>query len=216
MLERRIHLVRHGVTEWNQDGRFQGHIDVPLSELGRQQAAAAGERIARLPIAHCFASDLSRALLTARIIAERCDLDVEPDVDLREANKGELEGKRWDPATQMLGDESHYHNELDLNARPPGGESLMDVRERCRRFLVRLTEREPEISEGDFLIVGHGGTLRIMLAELLRFPPDASKAFRFDNCSLTTVQNRNGLPPLLVAYNDSMHLQRADVFWART
>jgi broad specificity phosphatase PhoE len=207
MRNRRIHLVRHGVTEWNRQARFQGHIDVPLSDEGCQQAVAVAERLTGLPISHCFASDLSRAFDTALTIAERLNLDVEPDPDLREANKGSLEGKYWDARTGMLGDESGYHDDHDLAARPPGGESMLDVRDRALRFVENLGKRDAGLAEGDFLVVAHGGTLRVLLAVLLDLPAEASRAFRFDNCSVTTVQLRDGIPPLLLSYNDCSHLK---------
>jgi broad specificity phosphatase PhoE len=207
MKSRRVHLVRHGLTEWNREQRFQGHIDVPLSTEGRQQAQAVAERLAGLPVCHCLASDLSRAFDTARTIALHLDLEIEPDPDLREANKGALEGKFWDARTGRLGDESGFHDDYDLHARPPGGESLIDVRERTDRFFRRLRERDSTFPDGDLLIVAHGGSMRLLLAGMLDLPVEASRVFRFDNCSLTTVHFREGVPPLLVAYNDCRHLE---------
>lgn len=205
-MQRRIHLVRHGVTEWNREQRFQGHIDVPLSDEGRRQAANVAERLSVLPICHCFASDLSRAYDTARVIMDRVGLEIEAVQDLREANKGSLEGKYWDARTGLIGDESGVHDEYDLNARPPGGESLMDLHDRVERFVRQTFDRDPEFPEGDLLFVAHGGTLRALLAVLLELPAEASRVFRFDNCSLTTVRLRSGTPPLLVAYNDCQHI----------
>ncbi|XP_055959634.1 uncharacterized protein LOC126655698 isoform X1 [Mercurialis annua] len=87
-------VVRHGETEWNADGRLQGHLDVLLNDTGRQQAAAVANRLSKEPkIAAIYSSDLKRALTTAEIIAASCGgLEVVEDGDLRERHLGQLQG----------------------------------------------------------------------------------------------------------------------------
>jgi broad specificity phosphatase PhoE len=206
MIHRRIHLVRHGVTTWNRERRFQGHIDVPLSADGEHQARLTATRLSCLPISVCFSSDLSRAFQTAAPIAHTLEVEPLPESDLREANKGILEGKYRDPDTGLLGDESHYHDDNDVDARPPGGESMMDLGVRSERLLSRIADQDASLPAGDILLVSHGGTMRAMLAVLLELPMSASRSFHFDNCSLTTVQMRGDLPALLLRYNDTAHL----------
>lgn len=210
MFHRRIHLVRHGVTVWNRERRFQGHTDVPLSSEGERQAALTAGRLSELPIASCFSSDLGRASETARPIAQSLAIEIQPVFDLREANKGSLEGKYRDPDTGFLGDESHYHDENDIDARPPGGESMSDLGERSRRFITYLRDAEAELAPGDILLVSHGGTMRAVLAVFLDLPITAARSFHFDNCSLTTVEFRGDLPPLLTRYNDCQHISSDD------
>jgi broad specificity phosphatase PhoE len=205
-VQRRIHLVRHGVTTWNRVRRFQGHTDVPLSDEGIEQAHATADYLSSMPITTCFASDLSRAFETGRPIAEALQIEPQPAFDLREANKGILEGKYRDPETGLLGDESHFHDENDLDARPPGGESMLDLIERSRRFLNDVAAKDSDLPPGDILLVSHGGTMRALLALLLDLPAEAALRFHFDNCSLTTVDHRGALPPLLMGYNDTRHL----------
>jgi 2,3-bisphosphoglycerate-dependent phosphoglycerate mutase len=206
MIHRRIHLVRHGVTIWNRERRFQGHTDVPLSADGEQQAIRTAMLLSELPVTTCFASDLSRAYDTAVPIADALGVPVMPEFDLREACKGQLEGKYRDPDSGLIGDESHYHDENDIDARPPGGESLVDLYDRTSRFLGRLTDADSEIDPGEILLVSHGGTMRTLLAGLLGLDAAAGRSFHFANCSVTTVQLRGDLPPLLVRYNDIQHL----------
>ena len=206
MNHRRIHIVRHGVTVWNRERRFQGHTDVPLSTDGERQAERTAAFMHDLPITTCFASDLSRAFETARPIAGTLGISAQPVSDLREANKGILEGKYRDPDTGLLGDESHYHDENDIDSRPPGGESMVDLGNRSQRFFQRVCELEPNLPPGDILLVSHGGTMRALLSVLLDLPITASLSFHFDNCSLTTVEFRGQLPPLLTRYNDARHL----------
>lgn len=208
--ERHIHLIRHGQTEWNNARRFQGHTDVPLSAAGVQQAAHVAARMARLPVVMCVSSDLSRAHDTATAIADRLGVPLEADPDLREANKGELEGLYRDPTTGTIGDETRSFDEYDVAARPPGGESIVDLRERCLRFYQRLTRRMPGIPQGDLALVSHGGTMRAMMTVLLDLPVEASSSFHFGNCGLTTIRIRDGHPPLLLRYNDCQHLTVED------
>ena len=94
----RLILVRHGETEWNAQRRYQGHSDVPLSALGRRQAARAAERLAALKIDAVYTSDLGRALETAEIIAEQRGLEVCAEPRLRELNFGVFEGLTFDEA----------------------------------------------------------------------------------------------------------------------
>ncbi|KAL3344542.1 hypothetical protein AABB24_023799 [Solanum stoloniferum] len=89
-----IIVIRHGETEWNADGRIQGHLDVELNDIGRQQATAVAARLSKEPrISVIYSSDLKRAHETAEIIARSCgDLEVIKDPELRERHLGDLQG----------------------------------------------------------------------------------------------------------------------------
>ena len=89
-------LVRHGQTDWNINRRFQGQSDVPLNEVGRQQATALANRLSREHIDVLFASDLQRAHETARIIAAQHACEIRLDARLREINFGAWEGLTYD------------------------------------------------------------------------------------------------------------------------
>ena len=87
-----LYLVRHGETDWNREGRWQGHYDRPLSAAGCAQAAAAARRLARERISQIHASDLKRAAETAHIIGETNGLDVRLNRALREVDVGSWAG----------------------------------------------------------------------------------------------------------------------------
>jgi probable phosphoglycerate mutase len=152
-------LARHGETDWNRDGRFQGHADPPLNEPGRAQAAELAERLAADGITALYASDLRRARETASIVADRLDLEVSLHPGLREIDVGEFQSLtrdeidiRW-PAAQARFEELGY-GWLD-------GETLDDLSARVVGAVLEIATRHP----GEHVLaVGHGGTIRAALA----------------------------------------------------
>jgi 2,3-bisphosphoglycerate-dependent phosphoglycerate mutase len=134
-------LVRHGETDWNAEGRLQGHTDRPLNAHGRKQAKDLAERLAGEGADAIYASDLSRAKETAEILGARLGLPVVIDADLREKNWGNWEG--------LTGDE-RIHVEFQ-------GESTKDHRGRVLRAVERIAERHPGQR---VVVVTHGGSLR--------------------------------------------------------
>lgn len=203
---RRILLVRHGETEFNRARRIQGHLDVPLNESGRAQARAIGQRLAGEQIAYCVSSDLSRAADTAREIVRHHDLDLVLTPDLREAHLGELQSRYLHELDLLPPELTSYRRLRDTRAKPPGGESLLDVRRRAQRVARGLAKSDRSLPPGDFLVVGHGGSLRALLTVLLGLPCLAARSFRFENCGLTAVDWDPSGHATLLAYNDCAHL----------
>src|SRR5690625_6389872 len=101
---------RHGRTEYNLQGRFQGQIDIPLDEVGFKQAESAATHLAMLEPSAIVSSDLSRAQQTALTLAERVGLEVELDAELREINAGEWEGLTRPEVLSGWGEEDHAWN----------------------------------------------------------------------------------------------------------
>jgi probable phosphoglycerate mutase len=160
----RVLLVRHGQSEWNAQGRWQGQADPPLSDLGRAQARAAAQSLGALDA--IFASDLQRATETALIISE--SLGVGPviiDQDLRERDAGEWSGLTRDQIHERypgyLPDDRHRAFAPDGGEpkRPPGWESDASLRERVLRALRCIHEAVPD---GDVLTVTHGGVIYVL------------------------------------------------------
>jgi broad specificity phosphatase PhoE len=134
-------LVRHGETDWNAEGRLQGHTDRPLSNYGRRQARELAEELAGEPLDAIYASDLARARETAEIVGERLDLPVTLDPELREKDWGTWEGLT--PAER---------DRVELV-----GESTEAHQKRILRALERIAEGHPG---GRVLVVTHGGSMR--------------------------------------------------------
>jgi probable phosphoglycerate mutase len=151
-----VHVVRHGQSTWNAVRRVQGQTaHVPLTALGEQQARRAAGQLAGCGAKAVYSSDLRRALQTALPIAEALGVAVVPDPDLRERGLGRFEGQAsedvWAAADAAWSDPGW---------RPPGGESILDVRDRVQRFLERLP------AGGPVVVVTHGDTAAVVVGLL--------------------------------------------------
>ena len=134
-------LVRHGETDWNAEGRLQGHTDRPLSDYGRGQARRLAGELEGEELEAIYSSDLARARETAEIVGERLGLPVVLDPDLREKDWG-----NWEGLTAVERDRVEFV-----------GESTEAHAERMLRALRRIAERHPV---GRVLVVTHGGSMR--------------------------------------------------------
>jgi len=161
-------MVRHGQSEWNAVGRWQGQADPPLSDLGRAQARAAAHSLGALDAV--FASDLQRATETAVIIATQLGIGpvvIEPD--LRERDAGEWSGLTRDEIHERfpgyLPDDRHraFAPDGDAPRRPPGWETDDDLLERVLRALQQIHAAVPD---GDVLAVTHGGVVYVVEGHL--------------------------------------------------
>ena len=153
----RILLARHGETEWNRLGRWQGHADPPLNETGRSQAAALAERLEGDGIAAVYSSDLRRASETARIVAGRLGLEVTEDRALREIDVGSWSGLTRDEVRERY---------PDGFARWLAGEIGHDgeTREQLAARVIPTVERIAHAHPGaTVLVVTHGGVIRTLL-----------------------------------------------------
>ena len=135
-------LVRHGETDWNADGRLQGHTDRPLSDYGRRQARELAGALEGEELEAIYSSDLARARETAEIVGERLGLPVVVDPDLRATDWGTWEGLTAveRDLVEFVGEPTEAHQERILGA------------------LRRISERHR--GEGRVLVVTHGGSMR--------------------------------------------------------
>lgn len=158
----RLIVLRHGETDHNRQGRFQGHADIPINEQGRVQAEAARQRLAGLHFDAVYTSPLVRASATARIVRPDASLVVDPR--LMEINVGSWAGLTWaEVQAQMPDYEEKYADGVDFR-RSPEGETLADVVARGHPALLEIAERH---DGGTVLIVSHGLFLNRVLHSLL-------------------------------------------------
>lgn len=205
---RRIYVVRHGQTLWNRDMRFQGQTDIELNDEGRAQARRLAARIAvHHPPQAVWSSDLSRARETAEIIAEPHGLTVQTTPLLRELMLGEWEGlNRAEIEARGDAERLGLYIRDPLHNRPPGGETLEAAWERINHAADMIRARH---SEGDIVIVGHGGSLRSLLCHALDAPITSIRRMRLDNCSLSIIEEQQEAfvsLDRLILLNDTSHL----------
>ena len=180
----RLILVRHGVTEWNQAGRYQGHQDVPLSDLGREQARLAAERLRAEPITLAYSSDLQRARETARIILGEREVELRETEALREMAFGAWEGLTAAEVAARFPVEWAAWIRDPVASRPPGGEDMNAFGARITSFYgslapetgavdgqpdwfsYRASGQTSDSTSETVLLVSHGGTVRALLAHL--------------------------------------------------
>jgi 2,3-bisphosphoglycerate-dependent phosphoglycerate mutase len=161
-------IVRHGQSAWNLENRFTGETDVPLTELGREEARAAGEKLKTISFTHGFTSVLQRAIDTMSLILEEAgqeQLPVTRDHALNERNYGRLQGLNKADVAATYGDEQVAIWRRSYAVRPPGGESLADTAGRV--LLYFRSAIEPLLRDSaDILIVAHGNSLRALMMHL--------------------------------------------------
>ncbi len=195
-------LIRHGETQWNADHRVQGHLDVPLSSRGEEQAQLLAAWLRQEPLDAVYSSDLSRAYRTAEALTrEGLPLHVEPR--LKEAGFGSFQGLTTQEIAEQFPEPFRLWREDAIRHRPPGGETLEDLQERCMAALAELIPRHPEQV---IAVVAHGGPVRVMVCGLLGVSLDVYPMLRVDNTSLSRiVYGSKG--PVLAGYNQTAHLR---------
>ena len=165
-----VYLARHGETEWNRVGRWQGMTDIPLSDVGRAQARALGAGLRGRGIVEVHASDLSRASETAEIVAGALGIaSLARDARLRERGFGCFEGlTREECAARHADAWTRYLT--DRTATPPGGEPQRDVASRVVAVLTEIA-RAPRATGDATLVISHGGTIRTFIHEVTGAAP---------------------------------------------
>lgn len=187
-----IGLIRHGITEWNELGRAQGRTDIPLNELGKQQAMRIAERLSFEEWDMIGSSNLLRAIETATIIGEKTNLPISfLDERIQEMYCGEIEGTTEKERVQKWG---RNWREQDL-----GMETLEEAFNRGIEFLDELVQ----LHRGKrVLVVSHGAMIGILLHRLF---PDIFRSTYMDNTSLTILTNTDGIWDCRL-YNCTKHL----------
>lgn len=200
-------LVRHGETAWNAEHRIQGWSNSLLNERGQMQAARLAARLQNVIIDAVYSSDSTRALDTAGPIAANHSLDVLPRADLRELGYGEWEGLTGEDIRQKFPDAWHrWHVEQQWTDTIPGGESWADVEIRMALSLSDILAAHPD-PNSTVAIVGHGGSLRVLILRALDLPLSALRRFHLDNASLSRLQFSLDAPGRAMALNDTGHLE---------
>lgn len=183
----KLYLARHGESEGNVKGLLYGRTDCPLTECGRADAAALGERLKDVEIMRCYASPLSRAAETARIALSGRDVPITLLDGLMEQDMGELENTEFERMLALYPEAIGAMLEDWTKVTPPGGESYEQVRARameCVRAIIA--------GEGDALIVSHNGALSAVMASLLDAGAGSVDKFWFIHGCYSCLEVRDG------------------------
>jgi len=187
-------LVRHGETDWNRDGRWQGGSDTRLNDLGREQARALAEQLDG-EIDVLYSSDLARARETAEIVAARLGLEVRLDPRLRERGFGSWEGLTTIEIEERFAD-AHRRWLAGEGAGADDAEAFEDFSARVEDFLSDVLRLHPG---EDVLVISHGGSIRVIhaLAAGVDYVRDHRLIPGVPNCSVARYGARDGkLAPL--------------------
>jgi probable phosphoglycerate mutase len=182
-------LVRHGETAWNVEGRIQGHLDIPLNEIGFAQAASVGRRLGAEAFDAIYSSDLIRAYRTASPIVANPANDIICDQRLRERHLGVLQGLTGDEAFKNQPDAWKAFKSRDADRALAGGESLGEFSRRIVGFVEEILERH---AGNRVLIVTHGGALDAVYRHATRMSLSATRDFSIYNASVNVISHDRG------------------------
>ena len=201
-----IYLVRHGETEWNLSGRWQGHADAALTERGEAQARALGDRFQHEHFDGCFVSDLGRALRTADLALGPSRMNYETDERLRERDLGVMQGLTTKEMEERCPEiyQSFCQNGPDYAI--PEGESFRQFYLRCADALEDYVSRH---NGGKVLLVTHGGVLGAIFRYVAQVPLEAPRGYVLLNCSVNVV-DKQGDSWNLLQWGDISHLNNLD------
>ena len=167
----KLYLVRHGQTDWNLEGKAQGHSDIPLNETGVHQAEELRDKLKGLDFDVCYSSPLKRAAQTAEIVADGCTKIVFDD-DLKERNFGDYEGKTPDWKQDVF--------DRRLNTSEGGIEPIKDVLARSKRVLDRIKAENSK--DAKVLVVGHGALFKALHFNVVGYDDNTDfRDFHLDN-----------------------------------
>ena len=152
-------VCRHGTTDWNIEGRYQGQSDVPLNEQGMHQAETLADELALTPVDAIYSSGLQRAVRTAEATARRHTLEVQRDPRFNEVNLGAWEGLTLPEILKTYPKEHAFWVDHPMESRPPGGESIAEVVTRVREALADIALAWPD---GSVVIVTHKVTMNVI------------------------------------------------------
>ena len=199
----RIIAIRHGETTWNVDGRLQGHLDIPLNDIGLWQAGQAAQALSEEDIAAIYSSDLQRAYVTAQAVAKVTGKPLHADAGLRERCFGEFQGKTFKDIEATHPEAAQKWRQRDPSfALGSTGESLITLRDRIASTVDKIASQH----EGEqIVIVAHGGVLDVLYRLATRQDLQAPRTWELGNAAINRLLwTPDGLS--LVGWADTAHL----------
>ncbi len=195
-------LVRHGETEFNREGVFRGRYDVGLNDAGHRQARSVAEALASPSIAAVYSSPLSRAVDTARPIADRHGVELRVDEAFHNIDLGEWQGAKKDVVRETQPDAWALWTTEPERLRIPGGETLAQIRARAFPRLAELAESH---DGRRIAIVSHRSVIRVLAGAVLGMTEGYFWRFYMDNAGYSLLRH-NGTGFTIVKWNENCHV----------
>lgn len=205
----KLYFIRHGKTQWNLEGRFQGsNGDSPLLDESIHEIKILGNRLKEIPFDAIYSSDLKRAKDTAQLLAEAADfsLPITYSSALREWHLGKLEGAKIATMSAIYPSQmtAFRHNLAKFNASQFDAETIYQTTNRVKNVIYSLKDQSFE----HVLIVGHGANLTATIRSLLGFEPALLRALGgLDNLSLTILETEDFQKFDCLLWNDKSYLE---------
>jgi 2,3-bisphosphoglycerate-dependent phosphoglycerate mutase len=203
-------LIRHGVTTWNLEKRFQGQMDTPLAPQGFEQAELTAEALAGEPVSSIYTSDLLRAQQTALPIAESMGLPLLAEISLRERHFGQFEGKTHAELEAFHAEDFAKWKSRDVSYAFGGsGESLTGFAKRVKAALAAVVKRSVAQTSGDLkaiVVVTHGGVIDVAHHLATESPLDKPREYKIENASINRI-GWDGRRYHLISWGNVDHLQ---------
>ena len=198
-------LIRHGETDWNRVRRVQGHADIALNATGRAQARQLGTALAaRDPIAKIYSSDLTRALETARAVAQAVGAELTEVPALRERHFGQFQGMSFTEADRRFPEQAwHWRHRTPDWSPPGGGESLLAFRQRIATAIAALGRQNMGLQ---IAVITHGGVLDVLYRAATGLDLQSARTWRIGNATINRVLWTPDGGLALVGWDDAMHL----------
>ena len=178
----KLYLIRHGETDYNNELRFQGQIDIPLNQKGIEQAEKVAEFLKDVPLQAIYSSSLQRALTTAEIIGRAKGIEPQATDALREMSFGIWENMNSKDIQKKYAKEWKDFFAKPASTKIPQGESMSDVQKRAYPVVQQILDEHPE---GDVAFVAHGGIIRVLICTMLGLDLDRSWHLHVGNASVT-------------------------------
>ena len=197
-----IFFVRHGLTDWNAQRRFQGTCDIPLNKAGLTQATTAARRCADLQIERIYHSTLLRAAQTAQAVSTSTGAPLIPCRGFNEVCMGVFQSLTREEAQARYPAELAAYFADQAHVAPPQGESLMMLQARA---LAALEQAEHDASGcSRIAVVSHGALLKTLLSAIAGIPLESFGRFDISNGSISVVESSSG-GRRLITLNDMSH-----------
>jgi len=201
----RILAIRHGETAWNVSARIQGHLDVGLNDAGREQARRLARALAgREPIDRLYSSDLSRALDTARAVAESTGAPLTATTALRERHFGALQGRTFADVAASAPEVAEAWRRRQPDWTPPGGESLLSFRERITQAVQGLAA---ENIGKTIALFTHGGVLDVLYRAATGLGLQDARTWQLGNTAVNRLLWTPDSGLSLIGWADGTHLE---------